>query len=258
MERKIRVGIVGSGQRSGAHASAYRNFDGTEIVAFCDIALEHAQSRAKEFSAAQIYTDYQSLIDKSGVDVISVCSSNETHAEVTIAAAEAGIHVLCEKPMGQSLAECDDMIAAARKSGVTLACNFQSRFFPRTHWLKAQIETGRMGDVIVAKGYGWTIHVWDLTVYMMGSPIRVSAEWGGEQQMYRDPLLATVQFENGHIGLMQASRFYEPQLPDPHNGFHFVGSKLTASFGSMKVLKKGLGLNTETGRKKRAPTPNAL
>ncbi|MBI1922728.1 Gfo/Idh/MocA family oxidoreductase [Candidatus Poribacteria bacterium] len=239
MAHKIRVGIVGSGGRAGAHASAYLNFGGTEIVAFCDIVEERAQSRAKEFGATQIYTDYRSLIAESSVDVISICSSNETHAEVTIAAAEAGIHVLCEKPMGQSLKECDDMIAAAAKSGVVLACNFQSRFFPRTHWLKSQIEAGRLGDGVIAKGYGWTIHVWDLVPYVMGSPVRVSAEWGGEQQMYRDPLLATVRFEKGsarlapskHIGLMQASRFHEPQLPDRHNGFHFVGSKLTASFG---------------------------
>jgi predicted dehydrogenase len=231
MAHKIRVGIVGSGQRSGAHASAYLNFGGTEVVAFCDIVEERAQSRAKEFGATQAYTDYRALIEKSGVDVISICSSNETHAGVTIAAAEAGIHVLCEKPMGQSLKECDDMIAAAEKSGVVLACNFQSRFFPRTHWLKAQIEAGRLGDMVIAKGYGWTIHVWDLVPYVMGSPVRVSAEWGGEQQMYRDPLLATVRFESGHIGLMQASRFHEPQLPDRHNGFHFVGGKLTASFG---------------------------
>lgn len=231
MARKIRVGIVGSGGRSGAHASAYLNFGDTEIIAFCDIVEERAQSRAKEFGATQAYTDYRDLIKRSGVDVISVCSSNETHAEVTIAAAEAGIQVLCEKPMAQSLKECDDMMAAAQKSGVVLACNFQSRFFPRTHWLRSQIEAGRLGDMVMAKGYGWTIHVWDLVLFVMGQPVRVSAEWGGNQQVHRDPLLATVRFSSGQLGFIQASRCYEPQLPDRNNGFHFVGSKLTASFG---------------------------
>lgn len=227
----IRLGIVGSGGRSGAHASAYLKFGNTEVIAFCDIVEERAQGRAKEFGATQAYTHYKELIAKSGVDVISICSDNQTHAEVAIAAAEAGIHVLCEKPMGQSLKECDDMIAAAQKSGVVLACNFQSRFFPRTHWLKAQVESGRLGDMVIAKGYGWTIHVWDLVPYIMGPPILVKAEWGGEQRAHRDPLLATVKFSSGNLGLMQATRYYEPQLPDRQNGFHFVGSKITASFG---------------------------
>ena len=83
---------------------------------------------------------------------------------------------------------------------------------------------------MIAKGYGWTIHVWDLVIYVMGPPMRVNAEWGGNQQVHRDPLLATVRFENGQIGFMQASRFREPQLPES-NGFCFVGSKLAMSFG---------------------------
>jgi len=166
------------------------------------------------------------------VDVISICSPNETHAEVAIEAANAGIHVLVEKPMAQSLRECDEMMAAAQKNGVKLACNFQSRFFPRSHWVKELIETGKMGDVMIAKGYGWTIHVWDLVRWIMGEPTRISAEWGGEKLVYKDPLLATVRFASGHLGFMQAStRFHEPGLSGKQNCLSFVGNKLTASFG---------------------------
>jgi len=147
-------------------------------------------------------------------------------------AAESGIHVLCEKPMAQSLKECDYMIESAKKSGVKLAVNFQSRFFPRTHWIKELIETGQMGEVVIAKGYGWTIHVWDLVRFVMGNPAYVSAEWGGAQLVHRDPLLATMRFTSGHIGFMQASsRFNEPGLSEKQNCLSFVGSKLTAGFG---------------------------
>jgi len=231
MSNTIRVGIVGSGARSGPHAQAYKEFGNIEIVAFCDIVEERAAERAKEFGAESVYTDYRDLINSGVVDVISICSANETHADVAIKAAEAGIHVMCEKPMAQSLKECDDMIAAAEKSGVKLAVNFQSRFFPRTQWIKELIDTGQMGDALIAKGYGWTIHVWDLARFVMGDPMRISAEWGGTQLIYKDPIIATVRFKSGHIGFMQASsRFHEPGLSEKQNCLSFVGNRLTASF----------------------------
>ncbi len=231
MSSTIRVGIVGSGGRSGPHANAYTEFGNIEIAVFCDIMEERAAERAKEFGAKAIYTDYRDLIDSGSVDVISICSANETHAEIAIRAAEAGIHVLCEKPMAQSLKECDDMIAATEKSGVKLAVNFQSRFFPRTQWIKELINTGQMGDVIIAKSCGWTIHMWDLIRFVMGDIARISAEWGGAQRVHRDPILATVRFASGHIGFMQASsgrQFHEQGLSE---NLSFIGNRLTASFG---------------------------
>ncbi|MFC1719505.1 Gfo/Idh/MocA family protein, partial [Candidatus Poribacteria bacterium] len=197
----------------------------------CDIMEEKAAERAKEFGAEATYTDYRDLISSGSVDVISICSANETHAEVAIKAAEAGIHVLCEKPMAQSLKECDDMIAAAEKSGVKLAVNFQSRFFPRTKWIKELISSEQMGDVIIAKACGWTIHVWDLIRFVMGDIARISAEWGGTQLVHKDPIIATVRFTSGHIGFMQASsgrQFHEPGLSE---NLSFIGNRLTASFG---------------------------
>ena len=229
--KTIRVGIVGSGGRSGDHAMAYKEFGNVEIVAFCDIMEERAAARAKEFGSKAVYTDYRELINSGSVDVISICSINETHADVAIKAAEAGIHVLCEKPMAQSLKECDDMITAAKKSGVKLACNFQNRFFPRTHWVKELINAGQMGDVVIAKGYGWTIHVWDTVRFVMGDPVRISAEWGGAQRVHIDPIMAIMRFKSGHIGSMQASsRFHEPGLSEKQNCLSFVGNRLTASF----------------------------
>jgi len=109
-------------------------------------------------------------------------------------------------------------MAAAQKNGVTLACNFQSRFFQHSHWVKKLIGTGKMGDVVIVKGYGWTIHVWDLVRWIMGEPTRIFAEWGGDKLVYKDPLLATVRFASGHLGFMQAStRFHEPGLSGKQN-----------------------------------------
>jgi predicted dehydrogenase len=230
--QSIRVGIVGSGARSGAHARAFLDVPGVEVVAFCDIVRERAESRAAEFGAAGVYEDYRALIHDGGIEVVSVCASNELHAEVAIEAAQSGMHVLVEKPMAQSLRECDEMIAAARRNGVKLAVNFQSRFFPRSHWIRELLATGRLGDAVVAKGYGWTIHVWDTIQWMMGEPLRVSAEWSGEQRIYRDPLLATVRFASGHLGFMQASApFHEPVLSEKQHYLSFVGNRATASYG---------------------------
>lgn len=239
----IKVGIVGSGRRSSAHANSFSKREDVELIAFCDIVKEKAESKAEEFGAEKIYTDYRELLRESPVDAISICSPNETHAQIAIDAADAGKHVLVEKPMAQSLKECDDMIDAANKNDVKLACNFQSRFFPRSHFLKELIETRKMGDVVIAKGYGWTIHVWDLVRWMMGEPKRVFAEWGGEKRVYKDPLLATARFASGHLGYMQAStHFHEPGLSEKQNCLSFVGNKLTASFG---LWQDELLLNSE-------------
>ena len=231
MSEIIKVGIIGSGERSIEHAKAYKALDNVEIVAFCDVIEERAVMRAKEFGAKLVYADYRALIKDKVVDAVSICSPNETHAEIAIVAAERGIHVLCEKPMGQSLKECDDMIVAAEKNGVKLACVFQSRFFPRTQWIKELIDTKRMGDMVLAKGYGWTIHVWDLVLFVMGDPVSISAEWAGAQVVHRNPLVALVRFASGHIGIMQASfQFYEPGISEKRNCFSFLGNKITGNF----------------------------
>ena len=89
--------------------------------------------------------------------------------------------------------------------------------------------------MLISKGYGWTIHVWDLVRFVMGDPARISAEWGGNQLVHKDPIMATVRFESGHLGFVQASsRFHEPGLSERLNCLSFVGNRLTATFSLWK------------------------
>ena len=232
-EKDIRVGVIGCGRISDAHIEGYKSFDGAQVVAVCDIDEAKAKAKAEEHGGLKYYTDYRKLIESGEIDAVSICSTSPTHAEITIASAEAGLHVLCDKPMAQSLKQCDDMIQAARENNVVYSGVYQNRFNPCAQRIKQLIDTGKMGDCIMAKAYTWTTHVFDLTQWLMGPPARIYAEWPGQQRVGGDPLIATVMFQNGNMGIVQASYgFLEPPPIQecPPWYISILGRRLTAHF----------------------------
>ena len=108
--RKLKAGIVGCGGiANGKHLPAMKKSDLYEIVAFCDIIRERAEKAKKEYGTedAKVFEDYQELI-KEDLDVVYVTTPNRSHAEISIAAMEAGKDVMCEKPMAKNYAEAQD------------------------------------------------------------------------------------------------------------------------------------------------------
>src|SRR6185369_5651028 len=101
--------------------------------------------------AARSYADWHDLIVDPDVHAVYVATPVHLHAEQTVAAAEAGKHVLCEKPMAMDTAECDRMIAACRASGVTLGIAYYRRFYPIVARLKQVLETGEIGRPVYAQ-----------------------------------------------------------------------------------------------------------
>src|SRR5699024_7747147 len=112
---KLRIGVVGAGNISKYHLKAYAAHDETELVAIADINADRAQSVADEWGARRSYGDAAELFADPDVDAVSICTWNDSHAQLAIQAVEAGKHVLLEKPMSTSHAEADRLgtVAAA-------------------------------------------------------------------------------------------------------------------------------------------------
>ncbi|MGE7602785.1 Gfo/Idh/MocA family protein [Peribacillus sp. NPDC097675] len=144
---KVNVGVIGCGSiAQNRHFPEYQAHGETNIIAVCDIAKDRADAAAQRYDA-QAYTDYIELLKNKDIDVVSVCTPNYLHAPITIAALEAGKHVLCEKPMATSLKDAEKMNEAAAKSGKILMIGHNQRFVPSHQKAKKLIESGEIGKV---------------------------------------------------------------------------------------------------------------
>ncbi|MGG1676138.1 Gfo/Idh/MocA family protein [Neobacillus sp. NRS-1170] len=144
---KLRVGVVGCGSiAQHRHLPEYKANKNVELVAVCDINEERAKEVAEKFGAFA-YTSYEELLNSGLVDAVSVCTPNYLHAPISIAALEAGIHVLCEKPMATSKQEAEAMIAAADKSGKKLMIAHNQRFVPSHEKARQLIASGEVGKI---------------------------------------------------------------------------------------------------------------
>ena len=152
--KRYRVGIVGCGGISRTHMHAYRSVFPTDVVAAADIQEEKLKGFSEEYRVKALYTDYNEMLNKEKLDIISVCTLADSHCEITVAAAQRGIHVLCEKPMALDLAEADMMINTCEMAGVKLAIDHHRRGDARYHKAKQMIKDGAIGElrVIVAEG----------------------------------------------------------------------------------------------------------
>jgi UDP-N-acetylglucosamine 3-dehydrogenase len=145
---KLRIGIVGCGSITKyRHAPEYAYNENVEVVAFCDIKAERAAAFAEQYGG-NVYTDYLDMFQKEQLDAVSVCTPNYYHAPISIAAARAGLHVLCEKPMAASEAEAQRMIEAAKENKVVLMVGHNQRLMPAHVKAKEILQSGDLGRVL--------------------------------------------------------------------------------------------------------------
>ncbi|MDR6125081.1 UDP-N-acetylglucosamine 3-dehydrogenase [Bacillus sp. SLBN-46] len=144
---KLRVAVIGCGSiAQHRHLPEYKANKHVELVAVCDINEERAKEVAEKFGA-KAYTSYEELLNAGGVDAVSVCTPNYLHAPISIAALQAGVHVLCEKPMATSKQEAEAMIAAAKECGKKLMIAHNQRFVPSHQKARKLIESGEIGKI---------------------------------------------------------------------------------------------------------------
>jgi len=152
--RKLRVGIIGvGGIANGKHMPALAKIPEVEMVAFCDLIRERAEKGAKQYGTpdAKVYTDYRDLIARDDIDVVHVCTTNDAHSYITIAALESGKHVMCEKPMAKSAEEARKMVETAEKTGKKLTIGYQNRYRADALHLKKLCDEGLLGEIYFAK-----------------------------------------------------------------------------------------------------------
>ena len=198
MDRKIKIGIIGTGGISHMHMVGYTAQENVEVTAACDLDENRLEAFGNKYGVEKLYTDYNEMLRKEELDGVSVCTWNNAHAPATIAALEAGKNVLCEKPMAMNVKEAAAMQDAAEKAGKLLMIGFVKRFMKETEICREFIEKGHLGDIYYAKATylrrcgnpgGWFadmkrsgggplidlgVHVIDQVRYLMGKPKAVS------------------------------------------------------------------------------------
>ena len=191
----LKVGIIGNGGIANAHMDGYRALgDEVELVACCDINFPKAKAYAEKYGIPNYYDNCYDMLKNHQLDVVSVCTWNNAHAECSIAALNAGCNVLCEKPMAMNTEEALKMKEAAEKNGKLLMIGFVRRQGNDAAAAIDYIKKGYVGDIYYAKasylrrcGFpgGWFgnkelsgggplidlgVHVIDLSRYIMGCP----------------------------------------------------------------------------------------
>ena len=249
------VGMLGYAFMGKAHTNAYKTLDyiytpppaHPRLVAIAGRDRARVEAAARRYGYEKAVTDWRDLIDDPEVQVFDNGAPNNLHAEPCIAAARAGKHIICEKPLARDAAEAKRMLEAAQAAGVVHMCAFNYRFVPALKLARDIITAGRLGRIyhfraqylqewIMDPNFGmvWRLdaseagsgalgdlgtHIIDLARFLVGEPASVNGvtatfikeragESGATQQVgVDDAFVAAVQFENGAIGTLEASRF---------------------------------------------------
>jgi len=147
----IRIGIIGCGKIAQVrHLPEYAANPHVELAGYYDLNTQRAQEMAAQYGG-KVYESYFDLLNDPSIDAVSICVENRSHAEITTYALYAGKHVLCEKPMAVTLAECESMVAAAERNGKHLMIGHNMRFDPVHRKAKELLDGGIIGDIVSIK-----------------------------------------------------------------------------------------------------------
>jgi len=231
MGKILSLGIVGCGDIAAAMALLGRLTPGVELAAACDISRPRAEAFAHKHKIAAIYTDYAAMLAAGGFDAIYLAVPHNLHFEMIKAAADAGVHILTEKPITRTLAEGQAIVAYAAQKGVKIGVNYQYRYDSGCHRLARAVQAGALGEVLYARinvpwhrerGYfesspwhqtiaqagGGTLitqasHLIDIVLWAVGSP-PVSASGYTARKVFTDVevedlALGTIEMQNGSL-----------------------------------------------------------
>jgi predicted dehydrogenase len=146
----VRAGVIGTGFIGPVHVEALRRL-GVTVSAICDVADLGAKAAAR-LAIPQAFADFQELLACQDVDVVHITTPNRFHCEMSLAALEAGKHVVCEKPLAMNTRETARIVKAARAAKRVFAVNYNVRFYPAVLTLRRLVERGELGDIIHVNG----------------------------------------------------------------------------------------------------------
>lgn len=238
----LRTALIGCGKVGQIHAAALASLPESQFVAVCDQSADRAAAFAERFQV-QAFTNIHALLRDVRPQALLIGTPHPLHAAPTLAAAEAGVHVLVEKPLAATLADCDAMIAAAHRAGVRLGVISQRRFYEPVRRMKEAIDAGKIGRPIlgVFEMFSWrdqayyqsdpwrgrwdtegggvlvnqSPHMLDLLQWFMGDIEEITGTWGNLNHPYievEDTALAMLRFKNGGLGSVVSSLSQKPGL----------------------------------------------
>jgi predicted dehydrogenase len=275
-DKILRAGLVGCGGLGRRHAKNADGIEGVQVAAVCDFYQASAQELAAGLtSKPAAYSDHRKMLAEQDLDAVLVVTPNYTHSEITIDAANAGVHVFCEKPMALTVEDCDAMIDAAERAGVFLMIGYVLRFYAANKEMKRQIDSGAIGEVRMAHALrlgtgppggvqGWQkkrdqygglfslySHQLDLLAWMAGEIASVSAvmRYGDDpENEIEENIFIGLEFANGAVGTLGCSRIY----PVGGGEFGVAGTegaiKSAGSGGPVISTKKGESVAIEVPR----------
>jgi predicted dehydrogenase len=199
MRRKLRLGIIGAGAIGRRHLNACQACRGVEVTAVCDVDAERTREAAAAFDVPEALAGHRQLLAGDRVDAVSICTPNNTHMSIALAALKAGKHVLCEKPLALNARQARRMVRAAEEAGLLLMTAQSARYSAAAQFVKRLADAGRFGEIYYAKALwlrrsgiptGWFqdaaqsgggplidlgVHAVDLMWWIMGQPRPVTA-----------------------------------------------------------------------------------
>jgi predicted dehydrogenase len=228
-------GMIGCGMISRFHAKAIADIRGAKLVA-CYDTVPAAADRLAEETGCRAYHDLKKMLADDRVDIVTIGTPSGAHLEPALAAAQAGKHIIVEKPLEVTLKRCDKIIEACDKSGVVVSTIFPSRFHESSQLIKKAVDKGRFGRLTIGDAYvkwyrtqeyydsgAWrgtwkldgggalmnqAIHSVDLLVWLMGPVAEISAHTATlahERIEVEDVAMAALRFENGALGVIEAT-----------------------------------------------------
>ncbi|MCU6711618.1 Gfo/Idh/MocA family oxidoreductase [Paenibacillus sp. J5C_2022] len=239
MENPVKYAIVGCGIIADIHAAGIAAVEEAELIAVYDTDEEKGRAFANKYGAAY-YTSYEALLADNQVEVVNICTPSALHPDQTILAAQAGKHVICEKPIAIQLKDARRMIAACHEYGVKLTTVFPRRMSPAAQFLKAFLAGGGLGKLTLCNAFvkiyrsqqyydsaGWRgtwemdgggammnqgIHTIDLLQWLVGEVKTVYGRAEAKQRRIEveDTAIALLQYENDAMGVLEVTTTADP------------------------------------------------
>lgn len=240
----VRMGVIGCGSIAEiAHFPSIDRRDEATLVAVCDINADQAQAVAAKWGAEQWFTDYRTMFEKAKLDAVVIATPNNVHRNQAVAAAQAGLHVVVEKPLAVTNTEAWDIVNACKNAGVKLMVGCDRRFWTHNQWAKDLIAAGIIGKLLMSRGclhehwYNYQnhiaktgfrldckvaggaalndtgAHVIDLLTWLNDSKVKRAVGVAKRLAMPEnytlcdDTALIMVEFENGAVATVSCNRF---------------------------------------------------
>jgi len=256
-------GIIGCGRIAPRHAEAIKQISGTRIVAVADIIRD----KASAFSAlygGEAYQDYRYLLDRKDIDIVCICTPSGLHAKMAIDAAQAGKHIILEKPLALSISDAKNLISQETQTGVKIGVVYQYRFMPLIQELYQLVQRHALGQLLLCNSTvrwyrspeyyldGWhgtkaheggvfmnqIIHFVDLMQWLMGSVQSVFAYTSTLMHSIEteDAGVAVLRFENDAMGTIEGSTITFPNSIE--GSLTIIGGRGTVKIGGIQLDKK--------------------